>query len=311
MIGKNSRYVTFLYVGEYKSISEAAKKLGVSQPAVSSDISTLEDELGAELFVRTNRGVKFTPQGQALFENVKKGIALIEAGERRVREITSPDLGTVRIAATEDTLFRFVFEDIATFREKNAGVAVFAHISSPEKICEEIRRWETDIALVCEPICGDFNDIKSVPVREIQDVFVCHPTSPLSRIARVTKKQLCEYPINTIWTAQSENLAGASPAAKKNLSSWLGTGFTGFSVTMPSAESLISLSERGLGISCVPEEAALCAVKDGRVSKISTADALPKRKMYIAYSTKSLLSCAARELVDTITENLSLASNER
>ncbi len=54
-------YKFFYYVGKLKSITLAAEELAVSQPAVSQAIRHLEDLLGSALFVRTSKGVRFTP----------------------------------------------------------------------------------------------------------------------------------------------------------------------------------------------------------------------------------------------------------
>ena len=57
---------TFLYAAENSSLSEAAKQLHLSQPAVSHQIKLLEQELGEKLFIRTNTGLKITEAGQLL-----------------------------------------------------------------------------------------------------------------------------------------------------------------------------------------------------------------------------------------------------
>ncbi|MDY3846694.1 MAG: LysR family transcriptional regulator [Eubacteriales bacterium] len=301
MIAKNSRYAAFLSVCEHKSVSDAAKKSGISQPAVSAEISALENELGVQLFVRTNRGVKLTLCGQTLYENVKKGISLIEAGEEKVREMASLKSGAVRIVSTDDTLIGFIAEDVATFREQNSGVALISYNSSAERISCELKEGEADVAVIGEPFSGDLSDIKLLSVRETEDVFVCHPTNPLARMSRVTKKQLCEYPINVQRMTGKESLGYS---AKKSVVSWLGNGFCGACVESTSVELLISLAERGIGISCVPLDIAQGALINGRVSMIDTADVLPKRKIYLAYSAKNQLSRAAREFINTVAENI-------
>ena len=64
----NLEYYKFFYsVGKLKSITLAAEELAVSQPAVSQAIRHLEDLLGSALFVRTSKGVRFTPEGEVLY----------------------------------------------------------------------------------------------------------------------------------------------------------------------------------------------------------------------------------------------------
>ncbi len=58
----------FKHVAELQSVSRAAEKLGYVQPNVSQRIKSLEDELGARLFMRNNRGVTLTEEGKVLLD---------------------------------------------------------------------------------------------------------------------------------------------------------------------------------------------------------------------------------------------------
>ena len=59
-------YKYFLSVARLGSVTRAARDMHVSQPAVSLAIAKLEDELGVKLFVRTNRGIRLTNEGEIL-----------------------------------------------------------------------------------------------------------------------------------------------------------------------------------------------------------------------------------------------------
>ena len=61
-------YKNFYYVGKYMSFSEAAKKLYISQSAVSQSIKSLEQKLGIKLFIRHTKKVQFTSEGKDLFD---------------------------------------------------------------------------------------------------------------------------------------------------------------------------------------------------------------------------------------------------
>ena len=67
------------------NFSKAARELGATQPAVSHQVSWLEEELRCALFRRLHRGVCLTPEGEMLFEAVKLSRAAIEQAEREIR----------------------------------------------------------------------------------------------------------------------------------------------------------------------------------------------------------------------------------
>ena len=73
------RLKVFLAVATEKSFSRAAYSLGISQPAVSQKISSLEAELGTPLFSRTHGDISLTEKGQVLLPYAKRLIAIDEA----------------------------------------------------------------------------------------------------------------------------------------------------------------------------------------------------------------------------------------
>lgn len=75
----------FLAVARCGSISEAARRLYVSHSTVSRAIAALEEELGAELFVRSNRNCTLTPAGAVLREEAEKLLAAFEETAEKVR----------------------------------------------------------------------------------------------------------------------------------------------------------------------------------------------------------------------------------
>ena len=88
---------SFIVVAEQGSFSEAARILHVSQPSISTHISSLEKELGIRLFNRTTKKVVLTKQGREVYEHALGVFNLT----RRIRELGSnPDSQTLQIGAS-------------------------------------------------------------------------------------------------------------------------------------------------------------------------------------------------------------------
>ncbi|QQA42689.1 LysR family transcriptional regulator [Pelagovum pacificum] len=115
---------TFLAVGEAGSLSEAARRLGSSQPTVGRQIRTLEDQVGSELFHRQSRGLVLTEAGAALIGparrmgDASREIALSAAGrEARLA-------GPVRITASHAISYYHLGPILARFRVAEPDISI-------------------------------------------------------------------------------------------------------------------------------------------------------------------------------------------
>ena len=75
-------YRIFYYVAKYHNFTKAAHTLGSSQPNVTRAMNCLEQQINTTLFVRTNRGIQLTPEGEKLYTHISAAMSQIFAAQK-------------------------------------------------------------------------------------------------------------------------------------------------------------------------------------------------------------------------------------
>ncbi len=114
----------FALVAEHGTFTEAARRAHLSQPALTSAIAKLEDEMGARLFVRGPRGARLTAEGRALLPRAHAALAAVEDGRRAVREVVGLEAGEVRVGGGATACAYFLPPVLAAFRAAHPAVRV-------------------------------------------------------------------------------------------------------------------------------------------------------------------------------------------
>ena len=139
----------FCAVVERKSFSEAAERLGVTQPAVSQQIRSLEERVGQQLVDRSGRRVEPTEAGQRLYRSAQRLLAL----ERQLLEevagaAESPLRGQLAIGASTGPGGTVVPVLLCEFAEANPDVTVDLAISDTQTIVDRVARRELELGIV-------------------------------------------------------------------------------------------------------------------------------------------------------------------
>lgn len=134
------------------SVSRAAQRLNLSQPAVSVALGKLEAELGFRLFHR-DRGF-FAPTNEAilLYEEVQQGITALARVEQRANEIRSGATAGISIATNGAMSYNFLPRVIAEFQRDYPGTHVELRVHSSRRIASWVGSRQIDIGLIDAPV---------------------------------------------------------------------------------------------------------------------------------------------------------------
>lgn len=128
-------YKIFYYVAKYCNFTKAARALGNSQPNVTRAMNNLEQQINSILFIRNNRGVQLTPEGERLYAHVSAAMSQILAAEEELSDSTGLSHGSVSIGASETALNIYLLDRLKTFHMAYPGIRlkIYNH-STPQAI---------------------------------------------------------------------------------------------------------------------------------------------------------------------------------
>jgi DNA-binding transcriptional LysR family regulator len=139
----------FCAVVERKSFSQAAERLGVTQPAVSLQVRSLEKRLGRRLLDRSGRRVEPTEAGLALYRGAQR---MLQLEEQLVEELEAEGdgelSGTLTVGASTGPGSTVVPVLLCEFQHANSGVAVSLSISDTQSVVERVAERELELGVV-------------------------------------------------------------------------------------------------------------------------------------------------------------------
>jgi LysR family cyn operon transcriptional activator len=137
----------FVNVADAGSVSKAALRVHITQPALSRQIRDLETELGLRLFDRVGRRIRLTAEGQDLLGLSRDVLARAEALGERARALTAGAVGRLRVGATSQTLQSVVAGFLAEYRRAWPGVELTLTEAGGVRLLDLLAHGDLDLAV--------------------------------------------------------------------------------------------------------------------------------------------------------------------
>jgi DNA-binding transcriptional LysR family regulator len=192
----NLRHIEVFYaVMRAGSITEAARVLNVTQPAVSVALKHLESRMKMKLFDRAHGRLQPTPEAKALLPDVAEIFGRIGAVERFSQDLAGGARGVLSIAATSPLCDGFVAKAVATFVAKRPGVKVSLQALASPIVLDRVINREVDLGVVYEPVVS--SAVQTEEVMRFAIGCVLPAKHPLARRSTIRVRDLAPYPIVT------------------------------------------------------------------------------------------------------------------
>jgi len=183
----------FVTVSELKNFTAAAKRLHISQPAISKSVHKLEEELGFHLLDRTQKRVSLTEEGIVFLALAQDILSRLLDAQNTMTEYKNLTRGTFRIAVPP-LLGAYVFPHLfAAFKIKYPSLEMFVIEDGSSTAIDLVQEENVHVGLIIFP--PNLTDLHSHLITS-QEIVVCLPTDhPLSTEQFLTFDQLKDEPI--------------------------------------------------------------------------------------------------------------------
>lgn len=241
----------FQAVAEELSFSKAARRLRVAQPALSRAVKELEHRVGAELLIRSRRGVALNEAGAVFLHEIGLILQRVDDAVRRVRRTASGEEGELRVGYIGPPTQAFLGRLLAEFRRRYPRVSVILEERTPERVWEMVARGRLAIGLTRPVLARQAHGLKTMLLRKEPFFGVFPAEHRLARKRSVSWRDLADESLVILARREGVGLHDAILAACRS------AHFTPKLAQTPSViHTVLSYVEAGEGIGIIPDSVA-------------------------------------------------------
>lgn len=282
-----NHYRIFYYVAKYGNLTQAASALVNSQSNITRTIKLMENELGCTLFVRSNRGVRLTAEGEKLFAHIRIAVEHIQAGEEELSSEKSTLGGTISIGTSNIALRCFLLPVLKEFRLRNPHVHLRVSNHSTPQAIAALKSGSVDLALVTTPV-DEQKSLKIQNVKRVEHIAVCGTAFAQLADRPLTLAELSEYPLISL---------GAHTKTREVHERWFAEHGLPFApeIEASTSDQILPFVKNNLGIGLVPTEIFEDEYSE-QLIRLQLQEAIPERHICFLKHRDRTLSLAAKEL---------------
>ena len=285
-----SQLRTFIEIVDRGSFSEAARSMGVSQPAVTMQIQGLEADLGATLLERRYRRVDLTEAGRSLLPTARKVLAELERARAAIDGLSDTVGGHLELAVSTTPGQYILPRLLGAFLKAYPEITVSLRVYDSADVVTRVESGEAHIGMTGARLPHAKVDFEQMGTDDL--LMICAPGRSLAGMKPVTLQQLAEQPFIVRETGSGTRLVfekalkdgGVDPADLQVVME-LGT-----------SEAIVNAVEGGMGIGVVSHWMADKALALGTVAKVD-APGFPISRPFYAVLPRGARSRAADALL--------------
>jgi len=278
----------FLEVARLSSFSRAAEKRFRTQPAISSQIRALEEEVGARLLDRSGGRVSLTVAGKLFFKYAEDTLEQKKSILTAIAETEHVPRGQIVVAANEGTCLHILPEVFAQFKRNYPDVAVGIKRADYAKILESVSDLSVDFGVVSLPVTD--NRLQCVPIHRDELVVITPTGHPLTAKQQITVAEVAEYPL-VVPKAGHTRDALDTLFYDRHLKPH-------YAMELDSSELLKRFVAADVGVGFIARSNIQEDIRANALSALTISDAQIRRDLALVFRKDRSLSRAAKALID-------------
>jgi len=273
-------------IADTGSFSAAARKLNYAQSHVSTQILRLEQEVGAPLFNRHNRGISLTAAGETFLKYANEMTRIMDEAGRAVAESGVPS-GKLRVASMQTTAQTILPRVLSRYHQSYSDVRLEIRTGTSDKNLRTVLDYDADLAFVagrCER-----GDLVTVPVMSERLALLSSERALRAEAKALEDATVLVFPEGC--------------AYRNRLEEWLRTdGVVARSVIVfDSLPAILASLCAGLGAALLPESAAERQIEEGFLYARELPQPYGELPLNLVYRSDQYPSPALRKLVELVT----------
>jgi len=266
----------FVTVVDTGSFSHAAKELGLSQPAVTTQVRSLEDEIGEVLLNRQHRKIELTEAGELLLPYARTILDQIQQAQSSLQEQASEVGGCLTIAASSIPGCYIAPRIMGAFVRQYPEVEVNLDISDSTRATEAVEAGSAHLALTGARIKGAQVDYEIFG--EDRMIIVASPQNPLAGRERIELMDLSDER----WIMRPGQSGTRQMITQSLREAGLESSILDSALTLGADEAIINAVEGDLGIAIMSRLVAEKALELGTIAQLDVVDYPLTRPLYVA-----------------------------
>ena len=186
----------FVAVAEALNFTKASARLRVAQPALSRQMTDLEDEIGVDLMKRSPRGVTLTAEGKLFLDEVRELLKRADESVEKVRALARGEYGELHVGYAPSPTVEVLPPALAAFQKAVPRVKVLLHDLSSDELIAGLQNATLELAvMVRQPVGDETAGIQFELLRTYPLCVAMTATHPFARLKSITLEKLAAEPL--------------------------------------------------------------------------------------------------------------------